>query len=136
MFLILKATYFTGYADGNTPFVVRDNMTDVTKALEEIGQNLLNWFSNNDMKLNTDKCHLLLNSPETNKLKIGDLQINNSLSKKLLGITFGCKLKFNKHIENTHIFLYKHEEKFTPVSIMLSFLRISGSNYAYDVLNI
>ena len=31
-------------------------------------------------------------------------------------------------------FLYKHEEKFTPASIMLSFLRISGSNYAYDMI--
>ena len=121
MFLILKATYFTGYADDNTPFVVRNNIADVIKALEEIGQNLLNWFSNNDMKLNTNKCHLLLNGQETNTLKIGDLQINNFLSKKLLGITFGCKLQFNKHIENTHIFLYKLEEKFTPASIMLSF---------------
>ena len=37
MFLILKIAYFTGYAD-ITPFVVRDNITEVTKALEEIGQ--------------------------------------------------------------------------------------------------
>ena len=29
MFLILKGTYFTGYADDNTPFVVGDNITDV-----------------------------------------------------------------------------------------------------------
>ena len=28
------------------------------------------------------------------------MHINNSLSKKLLGITFDCKLKFNKHIED------------------------------------
>ena len=60
MFLILKATYFTGYVDDNTPCVVRDNIADVTKALEVIGENLLNWFLNNEMKLNTDKCHLLL----------------------------------------------------------------------------
>ena len=99
MFLILNTTYFTGYADDNTPFVVRDNIADVIKALEEIGENLLNWFSNNEMKLNTDKCHLLLNSQEPNTLKIGDLHINNSLS-ELLGITFDCKLKFNKHIED------------------------------------
>ena len=100
MFLISKATYFTGYADDNTPFVVRDNIADVTKALEEIGENLLSWFSNTEMKLNTDKCHLLLNSQEPNTLKIGDLNINNSLSEKRLGITFDCKLKFNKHIKD------------------------------------
>ena len=52
------------------------------------------------MKLNTDKCHLLLNIQEHNTLKIGDLHINNSLSEKLLGITFDYKLKFNKHIQD------------------------------------
>ena len=36
MFLILNATYFTGYADDSTQFVVRDNIADVVKALEEI----------------------------------------------------------------------------------------------------
>ena len=73
---------------------------DVIKILEEIGENLVNWFSNNEMNLNTYKYHLLLNSQEPNALKIGDLDINNSLSEKLLGITFGCKLKFNKPIED------------------------------------
>ena len=77
MFLILKGTYFTDYVDDNTPFVVSDNIKDVTKALEEIGESLVNWFSNNEMKLNTDKCHLVLNSQETNTLKIGDLHQNN-----------------------------------------------------------
>ena len=100
MFLILKATYFNGYADDNTPFVVRDNVGHVIKALAEIGENLLNWFSNNEMKLNIHKYHLLLNSQEPNTLKVGDLHKNNSLSEKLLGITFDCKLKFNKHIED------------------------------------
>ena len=38
--------------------------------------------------------------------------------------------------KSTLFFLYKHEGKFTPPSIMLSFLRISASNYAYDMLNI
>ena len=55
MFLILNTTYFSGYADGNSPFVVRDNIADVIKALEKIGENILNWFLNNEIKLNTDK---------------------------------------------------------------------------------
>ena len=59
MYLILIATFFTGYPDGNTPFVVRDNTADVMKALEEVGENLVNQVSNNEMNLNTDKCHLL-----------------------------------------------------------------------------
>ena len=31
-------------------------MTDVVKALEKTEENLVNWFLNNEMKLNTDKC--------------------------------------------------------------------------------
>ena len=102
MFLILKGTYFTGYADDNTPFVVRDNIANVIKALEEIGESLVNWFSNNEMKLNTNKCRLLLNAQEPNTLKIGDLHMNNALSEKLIDITFDCKLKFNKRIKKHH----------------------------------
>ena len=52
MLQILKATYFTGYADDNTLFVVRDNISDIIKALEETGESLANWFSNDEMKLN------------------------------------------------------------------------------------
>ena len=37
-------------------------MTDNIKDLEEIGENLENWFSNNKIKLNTNKCNLILNS--------------------------------------------------------------------------
>ena len=51
MFLILKTAYFTDYVDDNTPFVVCDNITDVINAPEEIGNNLVSWFSNNQMKL-------------------------------------------------------------------------------------
>ena len=68
------------------------------KEIEEIGENRVNWFSNNDLKLNTKKCHLLVNSQEPTGLSIDDLHINNSLSEELLGITFYCRLKFNKHI--------------------------------------
>ena len=82
MFLILKATYFTGYPDDNTQLVV--NIEDVIKALEDIGEK----FSNNEMKLNTVKCHLIINSQEEpNTLKVGDLHINSE-SEKLLSITF------------------------------------------------
>ena len=59
MFLILKTTSFTGYVDVNTSFVVRDNTNNVIKALEEVGENLIKWFSENQMKLNTDKCRVI-----------------------------------------------------------------------------
>ena len=38
------------------------------------------------MKLNPDKCHLILITKEQTSLKIGNLNIKNSLCEKLLGI--------------------------------------------------
>ena len=100
MFLILRTTSFTGYTDDNTPFVVKENTTNVIKALEDIGENLIKWFSDNQMKLNTDKCHVLLNSQGPKTIKIGNLCIKNSSCEKMLGINFDYKLKFTNHIEN------------------------------------
>ena len=100
MFLFLHEAQFTGYADENRPFVVRDNISDVISALEEIGEKLLILFSDNQMKLNTNKCDLLLNTQDQNFLKIGNFNIKNSFSEKLVGITFECKLKFWNHIED------------------------------------
>ena len=96
MIFILKTTSFTGYADDNTPFVVRDNATNVVKTLEEI---VIKWLPDNQMKLTTDKCHVLLNSQGPNTIRIGNLCVNNSSCKKLLGINFDYKLKFTNHIE-------------------------------------
>ena len=97
MFLILKITSFTGYA--NAPFVVRENTSNVIKALEDIGENLIKRFSDNQMKLNTDKCHVPLNSQGPNTIKIGNLCIKNSSCEKMLGINFDHKLKFMNHVE-------------------------------------
>ena len=71
----IKATSFTGYAGDNIPLEVGENATNVIKALEDIGENLLKWFSDNPMKLNTDKCHVFLNSQGLNTIKIGNLCI-------------------------------------------------------------
>ena len=99
MFLILKTTSFTGYADDNTLFVVRENTTNVIKALEDIGEILIKWFSDNQMKLNTDKCHVLLNSQGPKTIKIGNLCIKNSSCKKMLDTNFDYKLKSTNHIK-------------------------------------
>ena len=37
MFLTLKATYFTGYANDKIPFAVGDKIADVIKTLNKIG---------------------------------------------------------------------------------------------------
>ena len=68
-----------------TPLVVRDTILNVISALEKIDEKLLIWFTHNQInqiKLKTDKCHLLLNAQELNFLKIGNFNIDNSFSEK------------------------------------------------------
>ena len=71
MLFIVRNTYLIGYADDNSLFLVRQNAKEVIKALEKIGKILALCFSNNQMKLNRNKCHVLINSTRTNTLKVG-----------------------------------------------------------------
>ena len=99
IFLIIKTTGFTGYVDNNNPFVVRENKTNAIKTLEDIGKNLIKWFSDKKLKLNTGKYHVLLNSQRPTTIKIGNLCIKNSTCEKILGTNFNYKLKFTNHID-------------------------------------
>ena len=50
------------------------------------------------MKANLNKCNLLLINTDALNVEISETVIRNSNSKKLLGVTFDNKLKFEKHI--------------------------------------
>ena len=92
--------YFTNYGDDRTPYVVGDNTTDVLSSLTKITQESFTWFASNQMKANRDKYHLLLSSHQNANIQIANATIQSSTSKKLLGVTIGNKLKFDKHVEN------------------------------------
>ena len=80
MFLFLHEAQFIGYADDNTPFVVKDTILDVISALEEIGEKLLIWFPDNQIKSNTNKCHLLQNTQDQKFLIFRNFNTNNPFS--------------------------------------------------------
>ena len=57
-------------------------------------------FKDNKMKLNPDKCHLILSGKENRGTNIGNVVIKNSRNEKLLGVFFEEKLDFGCHLEN------------------------------------
>ena len=59
---------------------------------------LLKWFENSLLKSNADKCHLLVSSSDAVNLRVSEYDIKNTECEKLLGVKFGNKLKFEKHI--------------------------------------
>ena len=60
LFLIMKETRLASYTDDNMPYVTAKNLDEVIKSLEEDSIKLFQWFSENQMKANHDKCHLLV----------------------------------------------------------------------------
>ena len=100
LFLEHENYCYVDYADDTTPYIVANNITEVLKKLTNITQNLFTWFANNQMKANHGKCHLFLNTHMDANIQISNTTITCSDHRKLLGIVFGNKPKFNKHIEN------------------------------------
>ena len=50
----------SNFADDTTPFVCDLNLEVSLTQIEESSELVIAWFQNNYMKLNTDKCHLLV----------------------------------------------------------------------------
>ena len=55
---MLKDIDVASYADDNTPFIVENNIDNVIASLEQVSDALFNWFKNNRLKSNADKCDI------------------------------------------------------------------------------
>ena len=62
LFLEHEDCCFTNYADYTTPYVAANSAAEVIENLIIVTQKLFTWFSNNQRKVNHDKCHLLLST--------------------------------------------------------------------------
>ena len=100
LFIMIHDINIANYADDNTPFVSGDAPLNVITSLENAAEKLFEWFTNNHMKANHDKCHLLMSSLTPISIKVKDYIIKISDNKKLLGVTVDANLNFNCHLEN------------------------------------
>ena len=98
LFFIVNKIDFASYVDDNTPFLSGDRLDDVLESLEKSSLNLFDWFPNNQMKANPDKCFLLTSATASIFIRIKDNEILNSESEKLLGVTID-KFNFNNHLQ-------------------------------------
>ena len=78
------------------------------------------------MKINAEKCHLLVSTNNTVKIKIGNFDITNSKSEKLLGVKFYYKLSFDDHISEP---CKKTSRKIHPLSSVASYMNISKRRF-------
>ena len=78
LFLIVDNVDIANYGDDNTTYKEHENIDDLIKSVQDAVAKLFIWFSGNQMKGNTDKCHLLLSKDESSEIHIEDSIIKRS----------------------------------------------------------
>ena len=100
IFLLLNETEICNYADDTTIYCSHKELQEVTLRLENDTVKLSNWFAENFMKLNEEKCHLLVFGEKDTEISInvGPSVIKESKEEKLLGVVIDQKLNFKQHL--------------------------------------
>ena len=119
---MLKDIDFASYADDNTPFIVENNIDNVIASLGQVSDALFNWFKNNRLKNNVDKCHVLVSTNKPVGIKVGDYTIDNSECEKLLGVKIDVNLNFDDHISDL---CNKASRKISALARVTPFLGLS-----------
>ena len=91
-----------GHCYSNDKLCLAQLLESLLQRLEHDSLLAIEWFENNYMKLNGDKCHLLISGfkYQSHWAMIGESKIWESSHEKLLGVTIDKDLKFNMHLSN------------------------------------
>ena len=103
IFLSLQKCDLANYADDSTLYTSDKSVSNIMNSLSHDFTILSQWFYNNFMVLNPDKCSFMLlgvdDELQTN-LVCGNKTLKNSKQEKVLGVTIDNKLNFAKHLSN------------------------------------
>ena len=88
LFILIVNIDIANYADDNTPYTFGKCGTEVISQLQEETIQLFKWFSDNGLKANADKCHLLSSMCNNTTIQICNGSVTSSKSQKLLGVNF------------------------------------------------
>ena len=121
LFFKLKDIDVCNFADDTTPYVCDQNLENVLSKLEQNSELAISWFNYNYMKMNTEKCHLIISGHKHEHLwaKIGDSIIWEENEVKLLGIKIDTQLKFDNHISDIYL---KAGRKLSVLTRMIKYL--------------
>ena len=82
-------------------YACHKNIDNVIWSLENDSTVIIQWFTDNFMKLNPDKCHFMVLGKSSNQdvtVNVGSSIIKNTKQEKLLGVMIDKKLTFETHI--------------------------------------
>ena len=99
IFLFSEEFDIVNYADDCTPYECGISTESVIESLERDTITLFEWYENNYLRANPEKCHLLLSNSDTNSsIVVSNKIISNSKNERLLGVIFDNTLSFETHI--------------------------------------
>ena len=100
LFFFLKDVDICSFADNTTTYIPDESLENVLKSLEKNSMLAIRWFENSSMKLNTDKCRLIVSGYKHEQVwpNIGKDLIWESNDVNLLAVTIDRDLKFDKHV--------------------------------------
>ena len=96
-------TQVCNFVDDTTFYACDKNLNTLINRFEHTAL-AVEWFENNFMKLNQDRCHLLVSGHkhETVWAKIGKRKILESNKQKLLGVIIDRNLNFDEYVFDLH----------------------------------
>ena len=113
----------------HTPYVLGDSIDDVIKSLEDDSINFFKWFLYNQIKANSDKCHLITSKQSCMNLIIGNINIENSACEKLLGVNIDNKLNFIEHLDRI---IKKESCKTSPLPTIFFFMDLTKRSFSMN----
>ena len=102
MFFLTESANACNFADDTTFYACDRNLNDLINRLEHDSFLATEWFENNSMKLNDDKCHLLVSGHKYENVwaQIRKAKIWESKTQKLLGVEIERTLDFDEHVKS------------------------------------
>ena len=95
-----ELTDVCNFAHDKTFHACDSSLEDLVNRLEHDPNRAMEWFDYNYMKLNQDKCHLIISGHKSKEIwaKIGQTKIWESKNLTLLGVTIDSKLNFHEYL--------------------------------------
>ena len=87
-------TLICSSANHHTPYMIADNMDHLITYLDQASNGLFEWFKNNLLKSNANKCYLLVSTNDRVSMNVDGFKIDENDTKELLGVKFDRKLTF------------------------------------------
>ena len=97
MFYNINDCDIASCSDDNTPYASSSKFRRNNKQTRGSTNNLFQWFKNNHMKANADKCHVLFTGKNDVSANINEFEIESSKKEKLVSISIDTRLSFKHH---------------------------------------